>query len=57
MKRLLLIYNASAGRQKVKTMLPDILDVFAREGWLTTVVPTQARGGRRPGRRRPGRRL
>ena len=44
MKRLLLIYNASAGRQKVKTMLPDILDVFAREGWLTTVVPTQARG-------------
>lgn len=44
MKRLLLIYNANAGRQKVKTMLPDILDVFAREGYLTTVVPTQARG-------------
>lgn len=44
MKRLLLIYNASAGRQKVKTMLPDILDVFAHEGYLTTVVPTQARG-------------
>lgn len=44
MKRLLLIYNASAGRQKVKAMLPDILDVFAREGYLTTVVPTQARG-------------
>ena len=44
MKRLLLIYNASAGRQKVKLMLSDILDVFAREGYLTTVVPTQARG-------------
>lgn len=44
MKRLLLIYNASAGRQKVKLMLPSILDVFAQEGYLTTVVPTQARG-------------
>lgn len=44
MKRLLLIYNASAGRQKVKAMLPDLLDVFAREGCLTTVVPTQAPG-------------
>ena len=44
MKRLLLIYNASAGRQRIKTMLPDILDIFAQEGWLTTVVPTQARG-------------
>lgn len=44
MKRLLLIYNANAGRQKVKTMLPGILDTFAQEGWLTTVIPTQARG-------------
>lgn len=44
MKRLLLIYNTSAGRQKVKLMLPSILDVFAREGYLITVLPTQARG-------------
>lgn len=44
MKRLLLIYNASAGRQKVKLMLADILDVFAREGYLITALPTQARG-------------
>lgn len=44
MKRLLFIYNSNAGRQKVKGMLSDILDVFAREGWLTTVAPTQARG-------------
>lgn len=44
MKRLLFIYNSNAGRQKVRTMLPDILVTFAREGWLTTVIPTQARG-------------
>lgn len=44
MKRLLLVYNASAGRQKIKAMLPDLLDVFAQEGYLTTVVPTQAPG-------------
>ena len=35
MKRLLLIYNPTAGRQKVKTMLPTLLDVFAQKGYLT----------------------
>lgn len=44
MKRLLLIYNSNAGRQKVKTMLPEILDVFAQAGWITTVIPTRTRG-------------
>lgn len=44
MKRLLLIYNSSAGRQRAKTMLPDILDISAREGYMTTVIPTQSRG-------------
>lgn len=44
MKRLLLVYNASAGRQKIKAMLPGLLDIFARQGYLTTVVPTQAPG-------------
>ena len=44
MKRLLLIYNPNAGRQKVKPHLAAILDVFAAEGYLTTVYPTQAQG-------------
>lgn len=44
MKRLLLIYNSNAGRQKVKQMLPGILDIFADGGWVTTVIPTRARG-------------
>lgn len=44
MKRLLLIYNSNAGRQRVKTMLPGILDAFADESWVTTVVPTRSRG-------------
>lgn len=44
MKRLLLIYNPTAGRQKVKTMLPTLLDVFAQNGYLTTVYPTKAKG-------------
>ena len=29
MKRLLFIYNPTAGRQRVKTMLSEILTVFA----------------------------
>ena len=41
MKRLLFIYNPNAGRQKVKTHLSAILDVFAAEGYLITVYPTK----------------
>ncbi len=44
MKRLLFIYNPNAGRQKVKTSLAAILDVFAAEGWLITAYPTKTRG-------------
>ena len=44
MKRLLFIYNPKAGRQRVRVMLPDLLEVFAREGYETTVHPTMAQG-------------
>lgn len=44
MKRLLFIYNPNAGRQKVKTSLSAILDVFAQKGYLVTAYPTKARG-------------
>ena len=41
MKQLLFIYNPVAGRQKVKAQLASILDIFAAEGYLTTVFPTR----------------
>lgn len=44
MKRLLFIYNPKAGRQRVRVMLPDLLETFAREGYEITVHPTTARG-------------
>lgn len=44
MKRLLFIYNPTAGRQRVKTMLSEILTVFAQEGYEITIRPTLSRG-------------
>lgn len=44
MKRLLFIYNPKAGRQRGRVMLAELLEVFAREGYETTVHPTMARG-------------
>ena len=44
MKRLMFIYNPKAGRQRVRGMLPDLLEVFAREGYETTVHPTMTQG-------------
>ena len=41
---MLFIYNPKAGRQRVRGMLPDLLAVFAREGFETTVHPTMAAG-------------
>lgn len=32
-----------AGKGQLRTFLPDILDHFAKAGWLTTVWPTQGR--------------
>lgn len=44
MKRLLFLYNPHAGRQKIKSHLSAILDVFAAEGYLITAYPTRGRG-------------
>jgi YegS/Rv2252/BmrU family lipid kinase len=40
MKNLLFIYNPHAGRQRVRTDLADILDVFASQGYVITAHPT-----------------
>lgn len=44
MEHLLFIYNPTAGKGLVAEKLSSILDVFAKEGWLTTVYPTQCKG-------------
>lgn len=44
MKRLLFIYNARAGRQKARSSLADVLDVFAAQGFEVTAHPTQSQG-------------
>lgn len=44
MKRLLFIYNVRAGRQKIRSSLADILDVFARNDYEITAHPTQGKG-------------
>lgn len=43
-KKLLFVYNPKAGKAQIKNKLADILDIFARAGYETTVVPTQKRG-------------
>ena len=44
MKRLLYIYNPTAGRLKSKENLSTVLEIFARQGYEITVHPTQERG-------------
>ena len=39
MKRLLFIYNPRAGRQKARSGLADMLDVFAAQGYEITAHP------------------
>ena len=43
MKKLLFIYNAKAGKSKVKQALPAILDCFTQAGYLVTAYPTQGK--------------
>lgn len=43
MKKLLFLYNAHSGREKIKTKLVGIIDTFAKAGYEITVHPTQAR--------------
>ncbi len=46
-KELLFVYNPKAGKAMIKNKLADILDIFAREGYEITIVPTQKRGDAR----------
>lgn len=43
-KRLLFIYNPRAGKEKIRSNLLDIIDIFAKAGYEITVYPTQAKG-------------
>ncbi len=42
-KRLLFVYNAHSGQEKIKNKLVDILDIFAKAGYEITVRPTQGK--------------
>ena len=44
MKTLLFLYNPMSGKGRVADGLSDILNIFTRNGWLTTVYPTQSKG-------------
>ena len=39
-KKLLFVYNPKAGKAQIRNKLADILDVFTKEGYECTVVPT-----------------
>jgi len=43
MKKLLFLYNAHSGREKIKNKLVKIIDIFAKAGYEITVHPTQAK--------------
>lgn len=42
-KTMLFIYNPKAGKVQIKNRLLDILDIFAKEGYLITVYPTKGK--------------
>ena len=44
MKKLLFIFNPTAGKGSIKGHMSGILDAFTKEGWLATAYPTQCRG-------------
>ena len=43
-KKLLFIVNPVAGKKKMKNYLLDVLDIFAGEGYASTVMVTGRRG-------------
>lgn len=42
MKKLLFIYNPNSGKGIIKDCLDEILDIFGKEGYITTVYRTKA---------------
>ena len=43
-KRMLFIYNPRAGKEKIRSNLLDIIDIFTKAGYEVTAYPTQAKG-------------
>ena len=43
MKRMLFLYNPTAGKGSAAGHLSGIVDQFTKDGWLTTVYPTQGK--------------
>ena len=43
-KKLLFIYNPRAGKEKIRSNLLDIIDIFAKADYEITVYPTQSQG-------------
>lgn len=44
LKRLLLLVNPNAGTRQARRFLPEIISVFNRAGWLSSVYITEKRG-------------
>ena len=44
MKKLLFIYNPKAGKSKVRGILADLVEIFDRAGYVTTLRPTRRKG-------------
>ena len=43
-KKMLFIYNPRAGKEKIRSNLLDIIDIFTKAGYEVTAYPTQAKG-------------
>ncbi|WP_408069904.1 diacylglycerol/lipid kinase family protein [Butyrivibrio sp. JL13D10] len=43
-KKMLFVYNPKAGKERIKSNLVDIIDIFAKAGYEITVYPTQEHG-------------
>ena len=42
--KLLFIYNPFAGKGKIRNKLPDMIELFAENGYEVTVYPTRQTG-------------
>lgn len=43
MRKLLFVFNPTAGKSKINSKLSDVIDLFTKNGYLTTVYPTQCK--------------
>ncbi|MBQ7680311.1 MAG: YegS/Rv2252/BmrU family lipid kinase, partial [Butyrivibrio sp.] len=42
--KVLFIYNPRAGKERIRSNLLDIIDIFTKAGWEVTAYPTQGEG-------------